>query len=250
MSEVKVAYALQRFPAKEKTIYLAGPAPGNRSIRSWRYDALSLIAKFNFKGVVIVPEPEPEAVWVDYPSMVEWEEAALEAATCVLFWIPRTGETPAIDVNVDWGMTLRSGKVVLGYPSEALEIRRVAYMASKYKVPTAHTLPHTVYNALKMLKVKDVDALAPDILPKDDGGSGGAGVVRYVRHRKGQKEYIPIIKVTDAESGHPLGVPANDLIIQLVLALTRTMADNPEFKTELERLGLKVERFENDGSES
>jgi hypothetical protein len=138
-------------------IFLAGPTPrmtaeGTVEIESWRPAALNHLQDLGFSGTVLVPEC---ASWgLDentYETQVEWEEAGLNLAHCIVFWIPRRMDLlPGMTTNDEWGVWKQSGKVVLGVPRTAERCRYQLYYAKKLGVPHFETLGYTVFSAMLM----------------------------------------------------------------------------------------------------
>ncbi len=85
------------------SLFLAGPTPRKKDVPSWRPEAIEILSKLNFSGIVFVPERRN---WTgfDYLDQVEWEWKALESCAKVVFWVPRNLETmPAFTTNVEFG---------------------------------------------------------------------------------------------------------------------------------------------------
>ena len=149
---MRVVYAGEGAPRslKKKSVFLAGPTPRSEMVQSWRPEALRLFERFNFNGVVLVPE------WrggfrteIIYEDRVKWEDRMLHAATCILFWIPRRIDTmPAFTTNVEFGEWMKSGKVVLGSPEWAEKMTYLRFKAEKYSIPHYSTLEVTIRGAL------------------------------------------------------------------------------------------------------
>jgi hypothetical protein len=131
--KMKVVYALEPLT---KSIFLAGPTPRSPEVASWRPEALKTLAWLDFKGEVYVPESSD---WKShengYDNQVWWELEALEKSTVVVFWVPRDLETmPAFTTNVEFGMLVKSGKVLLGAPEGAPKMNYLKMVAAKYNV--------------------------------------------------------------------------------------------------------------------
>jgi len=135
-------YALEPLPTKmTKAIFLAGPTPRKPEVESWRRDALGLLESLGYDGHVFIPEPA-DGVWAsDYTSQVEWEEAALNQADLIVFWLPRDLETlPGFTTNDEWGVWKASGKVLFGAPEGAVKVQYQQHYAEKHRVPQFDTL--------------------------------------------------------------------------------------------------------------
>ncbi len=143
-------FALQPIP---KSIFLAGPTPRDPHVPSWRPAALDLLTTMGFHGAVYVPESENWEPHDHYDSQVDWEWEALNASTVVVFWIPRHLETlPAFTPNVEFGLSIQSGKVVLGYPEGAPKNKYLDRLAKRYGAPVFHTLEETLRAAVEKTK--------------------------------------------------------------------------------------------------
>src|SRR3989344_6490668 len=118
---MQIVYALEPLPETiNKSIFLAGPTPRSQDIKSWRPEALAILEKLSYDGVVFVPESR-NGQWQEseYVNQIEWEEYCLNVADCIVFWIPRAMDTmPALTTNIEWGVWCNSGKAVLGVPPE------------------------------------------------------------------------------------------------------------------------------------
>lgn len=148
---MKVVYARQEPPKSfSRAIFLAGPTPRSEKVASWRPEALRILEKLGYDGVVFVPEYESgERPW---GYQVEWEEMGLNMADCILFWVPRElKDMPAFTTNTEWGRWEDSGKVVFGAPPSAARVRYQRYYAEKFKVPMSTTLEETVQNTLDLI---------------------------------------------------------------------------------------------------
>lgn len=145
-------YAHEPLPKKMvKSIFLAGPTPrqveggSTTSVESWRPEAVAYLEELGYDGHVFIPEAA-DGVWrKDYEGQIEWEEAALNQADCILFWVPRDMATmPALTTNDEWGVWKDTGKVVFGSPDTAVKVNYQRYYAKKYHVPMADTLQATL----------------------------------------------------------------------------------------------------------
>ena len=149
-------FANQQLPQSNlKSIMLCGPTPRSPEVKSWRPEALSLLEKFGFEGIVYVPE---QSDWVprcgqesgEYEHQIEWELAALTRADVILFWIPRQLDTmPAFTTNVEFGWWMNSGKIVLGSPDQAPKVSYLRWHAVRLGIPLVSTLEETIKLALK-----------------------------------------------------------------------------------------------------
>lgn len=149
-----VVYAREPLPTNPgPCVFFAGPTPRRRDVPSWRPAALAELAGTSL--TVFSPESRHNERPHEYHHQVEWEAAALEAADVILFWIPRDLATmPGFTTNVEFGLYVRSGKVVLGCPPDCPNPERNRYLiwlAGRHGVPVTTTLPDTVAAALTLL---------------------------------------------------------------------------------------------------
>lgn len=159
---MQVIYARQPIDvtvASLGSIFLAGPTPRRtHPFPSWRPDALKILESRKYDGTVYLPEDASGPCdqmsgldFMDWEEQIEWEETALKAALCILFWVPRKlPEMPAFTTNDEWGFWKKSGKVVFGSPPGAVKTGYQRYYAKKFNVPLSDTLEDTVESAIKM----------------------------------------------------------------------------------------------------
>lgn len=131
---MEVKYARMELP---KSIFLAGPTPrppkgGGEKEPSWRPEAISLLRELGFEGTVFVPEDADGSPRFDYDDQVEWELQALNSATVVVFWIPRTESMPAFTTNVEYGMFISKPNTVVGAPPTAEKMKYLERLAAVY----------------------------------------------------------------------------------------------------------------------
>ena len=141
-----------------QSCFLAGPTYRNASDGiSWRKEAYSILKELGYDGHVFTPEYR-DGTDVDlhsdesYLEQVEWENQGLNQADVIVFWVPRDMKTlPALTTNVEFGMWVRSGKIVFGWPFDCPAANKNRYLkelAIKYNVPIANTLKETLQLAL------------------------------------------------------------------------------------------------------
>jgi len=132
-----------------KSIFLAGPTPRDQNTPSWRPEALRILDKLGYDGYVFIPEDRSGTFSGDYTAQVEWETAALNVADIIVFWVPRDMKTmPALTTNVEFGIWMDSGKVVLGAPDSAVKNTYLKWWASNLKVPFSNSLETTLQAAI------------------------------------------------------------------------------------------------------
>lgn len=155
---VTVVWAREPIPAGGPSVFLAGPTPRAGSVPSWRPAAIDALAA-GWAGpgplTVLTPESRGGKRAAEYHDQVGWETAGLDAATAILFWLPRDLETlPGFTTNVEFGLYASCGRVVLGAPPDCPNPERNRYLvwtASRFGVPVYPTLDETVAGALGLV---------------------------------------------------------------------------------------------------
>jgi hypothetical protein len=140
------------------SVFLAGPTPRSQDVPSWRPDAVGeLSAQWRGPGrlAVLIPEPPSGRHWLYFDDQAEWETIAREAATAILFWIPRDLRTlPGFTTNVEFGLDVTTGRAVLGCPPDCPNPERNRYLiwlGRRHGIPVTQTLPATVAAALALI---------------------------------------------------------------------------------------------------
>jgi hypothetical protein len=148
-----VVYVPDSPPEKySKSIFLAGPSPRDKDQPNWRLEALEILDRLGYNGVVFVPLPKDTNWSHSYESQVSWEQTNLDRADQIVFWVPRDMKTlPALTTNVEFGKYFNSGRTVLGYPLEAPNMRYLDALGTTEAVPTFHTLEETLLAAMSYL---------------------------------------------------------------------------------------------------
>jgi hypothetical protein len=132
------------------SIFLAGPTPRSAEVVSWRQEALRIAERLGFSGTLLLPERQDWAQAFDYDHQVEWEHTCLEAATVIMFWVPRDLVTlPGFTTNVEFGRYVGSGRCVYGRPAGAAKNRYLDWLYHKLTGATPQTtLDSTVRTAV------------------------------------------------------------------------------------------------------
>lgn len=151
---INVVYAREPIPTGP-SLFLAGPTPRlGGPVDSWRPTAIDEITK-QWGGealTVLTPESRGGVRAEHYDDQVDWETLAREMADVIMFWIPRDLEhMPGFTTNVEFGLDIATGKVVLGCPPGCPNPERNRYLvwvARRHGAPVEETLHETVTAAL------------------------------------------------------------------------------------------------------
>lgn len=144
---IRTVYALETI-GTGPSVFLAGPTPRSADVPSWRPEAIRLLDDLWTRPevlTVLAPEPRDGKWTAEYDHQVSWETIAREAATVVLYWVPRDLTTmPAFTTNVEFGLDVGTGKsVILGCPPDCPNPERNRYLiwvAERHGVPVVKTL--------------------------------------------------------------------------------------------------------------
>jgi hypothetical protein len=161
MTGINIVWAREPIPAGP-SVFLAGPTPRTATVPSWRPDAIAALGQA-WTGhrplTVLTPESRGGRRAAEYHDQVDWEATGLDTATAILFWIPRDlRDLPGFTTNVEFGLYVRSGRVVLGCPPDCPNPERNRYLiwtAHRYGVPVHHSLPAAVNDALTIVRDHD-----------------------------------------------------------------------------------------------
>ncbi|MFD5384274.1 nucleoside 2-deoxyribosyltransferase domain-containing protein [Streptomyces sp. NPDC127074] len=158
MSTINLVMAREPIPAG-LSVFLAGPTPDKSApVPSWRPEAARLLAE-QWTGeqplTVLSPESRNGQRADRYETQVDWETDARAAASAILFWIPRDLRTlPGMTTNVEFGLDVSSGRVVLGCPLDCPNPERnryLIYVARRHSVPVCTTLTDAAAAALTLV---------------------------------------------------------------------------------------------------
>lgn len=145
----QVVYAGEPFPKTQgKSVFLVGPTPrASNPVPSWRPEGLKEAFAAGF-DTVFIPEPRDEVWFTTYDQQNVWETEGLERADVICAWVPRDMESmPALTTNVEIGMWIHSGKIVVAAPPNAPSVRYLFKTAERFGAPTAFSLHDALVTA-------------------------------------------------------------------------------------------------------
>ena len=140
---MKVIYSDQKLPDKidKYSIFLAGPTPRSKDVKSWRPLALEILEKEKWWGEVYVPERQDRTYKCSYEDQVEWEKKALDNSSVIVFWIPcNMKNMPALTTRTEFGRYVGRGRdsIFYGRPSDAEKCRYLDWMYGDLCQSTPH----------------------------------------------------------------------------------------------------------------
>lgn len=113
---------------QEHSLFLVGPTPRSPDVPSWRPEALNILSRCGYKGLVYVPEPFSGD---GYKSQIYWESMGLKYAHVIAAWVCRSfPDMPAFTTNIEWGEWFQHPKFVYGRPEEA---EKKDYLDARYE---------------------------------------------------------------------------------------------------------------------
>ena len=140
-----------------KSIFLAGPTPRTKDIKSWRPLAIKILKKLKFDGDIYIPESKSgmygKDLKLDFKYIFDWELEHLSRADAICFWIPRELNTmPAFTTNVEFGYHIKSRKIIYGRPENTPETRYLDCLYEKeYEQRPCKSLEETLKKCVNNL---------------------------------------------------------------------------------------------------
>jgi hypothetical protein len=137
---MKTIYSNHPIEIVGNSIFLCGPTPRSKDVKSWRPEALAILEKLGFNGTVYVPEWDYDAPKISYMEQVEWEYAHLENCTTIVVWVPRKlPEMMGMTTNVEFGSYVRSNRMLYGRPDDAVKCDYLDWLYTKITKRTPHS---------------------------------------------------------------------------------------------------------------
>lgn len=144
-----VVYVPEKAPdSYKKSIFLAGPSPRGQEHANWRSEALNILDRMGYDGVVFVPLTNNTEWKHAYDAQIDWELKYLHQADRIVFWVPRSADLPGYTTNVEFGYFAKSHRVDLGYPPGTDHTRYLGNLAVRHDIPQFNTLEDTLTSAV------------------------------------------------------------------------------------------------------
>lgn len=130
---MEIKYYGDKVEKGKNSISLCGPTPRNNKTKSWRKEALEILQKLNYDGIVYVPELKDDVqVFKNKEEQVFWERECYINSNVILFWVPRKFPSMlGLTTNVEFGYWLKSKKCIYGRPDGAY---RTSYLDWLYNL--------------------------------------------------------------------------------------------------------------------
>jgi len=114
------------------SMFLAGPTPRCKRVKSWRPDFIKVLQKQKTKCTVFIPELKKGGWLGDLEKQNTWEYRHLHRASAVVFWVPRHMEDlPGFTTNVEFGFWVRSDRCFYGRPPDAPKTKYLDWLYGK-----------------------------------------------------------------------------------------------------------------------
>lgn len=126
-------------------VFLAGPCPRtNAPFEDWRPKMIKEIRNTGFTGDFIDPT-NPNYDTEDpsyYNKQCTWETVGLNTASCIVYWIDRTKEHPALTTNIEFGIwSDRCPKgIVVGIPDRSEHCGYIKWVCEKKGIPCYNSM--------------------------------------------------------------------------------------------------------------
>ena len=133
---INLVYSMERVPIDKPSIFLAGPVPRIKEVKSWRPEAIQIITECGFDGNVFVPEYKEHRdilAGLEHTEQIDWEHHYLDYCDAILMWVPRDmKDMPSFTTNIEFGLYVKSGKLMYGRPDEAPKNAYLDYSYRKF----------------------------------------------------------------------------------------------------------------------
>ena len=146
-----VNYSTAKVLKGEKSIYLAGPTQNKEE---WKEEAVQILSKLGFDGIVYVPEPHVNEINVDYNNQVSWEIEALKDSSVIVFWIPSdTKIMPSTNINFGYWISKNKDKVIYGRSKRTEESMYLDWLyENETNIKPINNLKMLLNSAIEMTK--------------------------------------------------------------------------------------------------
>lgn len=157
----QLIHALEKTEIEGHSVFLAGPTPRNNKATSWRPLMIQILRSMGYTGDILIPEKKGNWLEYDYTNQTNWEVEYLNAASCILFWIPREiNHMPGFTTNIEYGEFMHSEKILLGFPPNTPKMRYLQVRAKMHNIPVVNTMEdaaqwvidHTVNGIIRPVK--------------------------------------------------------------------------------------------------
>ena len=147
---MKIIYAGEKFNNTKFSIFLSGPTPRKKSVKSWRPKFIEELEKQGFKGSVFAPENRVLGSPYNFDTQIPWEVKGLNKANLVIFWIPRKLDTmPAFTTNIEFGEFMHSEKLIVGFPPDSVNNRYIGKRCQMHDIPLYNNIQEMVAHICK-----------------------------------------------------------------------------------------------------
>lgn len=155
---MQLIYNNQEFINNKSSIFLAGPSYRTykeMKQKSWRNQAISLLSKYNFDGIIVIPQyrdSKSQKKTFDRKKQIQWQTQCLSKCDLILFWIPRNLKTlPGFTTNIEFGQWMHSDKIIIGSPNNSEKNSYLQERCNMLNIQWHSNLEQMVKNSINVL---------------------------------------------------------------------------------------------------
>lgn len=116
-----------------KSVFLAGPTPRKKEVKSWRPEAIKLLSQEPVFEKILIPERKDWSVKFEYTDQVKWEYECMTRCSIIMMWLPRQiPDMMGLTSNVEFGLFVKDDRFVYGRPNEAVHCKYLDWAYKKY----------------------------------------------------------------------------------------------------------------------
>lgn len=128
-------------------IFLAGPCPRKPEQSDWRDEFVEKIREKGFTGDIISPTNRKWDSFDEnyYDKQTTWEQTMMKWSSVVVFYIPRTEESPAFTTNIEYGIwSCKSNNLIVGIPDGSMKNDYIKHDCKRRNIPLGTTMEEVI----------------------------------------------------------------------------------------------------------
>lgn len=137
---MKIFKPLETIANFKNLVFLAGPCPrAGQDWTDWRDGMIDELKRVDASVDVAIPT-NPNFDTGDptyYERQCSWETRALHFASCIVFWVDRNEEHPALTTNIEFGIWSEKSpqSIVVGVPQESQHCGYIKWVCKQKGIP-------------------------------------------------------------------------------------------------------------------